>query len=101
MTLAVGFPGPVEQCLAGLVAWIVVLDLVSSELEYVGTVFEAWNVKHGKDHTFEKIHHGAMTSFLQSSLTSAAWSLSRPPTTLLYLSALGSGLCVTVFHSMC
>ena len=77
------------------------LDLVSSELEYVGTVFEAWNVKNSEDHAFEKIHHGAMTSFLQSPLTSAAWSLSRPPTTLLYLSAHGSGLCVTVFHPMC
>ena len=65
MTLAVDFSGPVEQCLAAVfVGWIIVLDLVSSELEYVGTVFEGWNVKNGKDHAFEKIHHGGMTSFL-------------------------------------
>ena len=63
MALAVGFSGPMEQCLAVLVAWIVVLDLVSSELEYVRTVFEAWNVKNGKDRAFEKIHHGASLHF--------------------------------------
>ena len=63
MALAVGFSGPMEQCLAVLVAWIVVLDLVSSELEYVGTVFEAWNVKNSEDRAFEKIHHGASLPF--------------------------------------
>ena len=64
MTLAVDFSGPVEQCLAAVfVGWIFVLDLVSSELEYVGTVFEAWNVKNSEDRAFEKIHHGASLHF--------------------------------------